>query len=180
MTTEEKAEELAVESAENTESAAEIEDSDVVDAESLETVSETEQAAENLSEFSNFSEKESKENAEKTEKISAKSKQNFSHADKTADEKKKADENSENFNGTFECALTTFDNPFDPLQKFDDWFRFDEEKGYHTCAYLGRIAQINDEMSDEEVLQEIERAIDEIVKYDFMNIYKKVKRPAES
>lgn len=176
MMTEEKAEELVKE----TESAAETESSDTADNESLNTAKELKQSAESSSEFSNFSENESKESTEKVEENSAESEQNFSHAEKVADEKKKADENSENFNGTFECALTTFDNPFDPLQKFDDWFRFDEEKGYHTCAYLARIAQINDEMSDEEVLQEIERAIDEIVKYDFMNIYKKVKRPAES
>lgn len=176
MITAEKAEELIKE----VESAAETESSDTEDNESLNTAKELEQSAENSSEFSNFSENELKESAEKVKENSAESEQNFSHAEKVADEKKKADEKSENFNGTFECALTTFDNPFDPLKKFDDWFRFDEEKGYHTCAYLARIAQINDEMSDEEVLQEIERAIDEIVKYDFMNIYKKVKRPAES
>ena len=32
-------------------------------------------------------------------------------------------------------------------------------------------------MTDEETNLEIERAIDEIIKYDFMNIYKKVRRP---
>ena len=32
-------------------------------------------------------------------------------------------------------------------------------------------------MKDEETNLEIERAIDEIIKYDFMNIYKKVRRP---
>ena len=53
---------------------------------------------------------------------------------------------------------------------------FDEEKGYHTCAYLGRIARTSDQFTEEENDQEIERAIDEIIKYDFMNIYKKVKR----
>ena len=31
-------------------------------------------------------------------------------------------------------------------------------------------------ISDEENAQEIERAIDEIIKYDFQNIYKKVKQ----
>ena len=70
--------------------------------------------------------------------------------------------------------LTTFDNPFDPFEQFDDWFRFDVEKGYYSCSYLARIAQTSDELSDEETNLEIERAIDEIIKYDFMNIYKKV------
>jgi hypothetical protein len=51
---------------------------------------------------------------------------------------------------------------------------FDTEKGYNTCAYLARIARTSDQLSDEENRQEIERAIDEIIQYDFMNIYKKV------
>ena len=36
-------------------------------------------------------------------------------------------------------ALTTFDNPYDPFEQFSDWFLFDMEKGYNTCAYLARI-----------------------------------------
>lgn len=73
------------------------------------------------------------------------------------------------------CALTTFDNPFDPFEQFTSWFLFDEEKGYHSCSYLGRIARTCDSFTEEENNAEIERAIDEIVKYDFRNIYKKVR-----
>lgn len=78
------------------------------------------------------------------------------------------------------CALTTFDNPFDPFEQFTSWFLFDEEKGYHSTAYLGRIARTSDQLSDEENEIEIERAIDEIIKYDFRNIYKKVKKKIEA
>ena len=46
--------------------------------------------------------------------------------------------------------LTTFDNPFDPFEQFTSWFLYDEEKGYHTCAYLGRIARTSDALTDEE------------------------------
>lgn len=74
------------------------------------------------------------------------------------------------------CMLTTFDNPYNPFDEFTSWFMFDEEKGYHSCAYLGRIAKTSEQLSDEENVQEIERAIDEIIKYDFQNIYKKVKQ----
>lgn len=74
------------------------------------------------------------------------------------------------------CALTTFDNPFDPFEQFTSWFLFDEEKGYHSTSYLGRIARTSDQFSDEENEIEIERAIDEIIKYDFRNIYRKVKK----
>lgn len=75
------------------------------------------------------------------------------------------------------CALTTVDNPFDPFDQFDSWFRFDSDKGYNSCSYLDRIARTSDQLSDEENEQEIERAINEILKYDFMNIYRKVTRP---
>lgn len=72
------------------------------------------------------------------------------------------------------CALTTIDNPFNPFEQFVPWFLFDEEKGYHSCAYLGRIARTSDQLTEDENDLEVERAIDEIIKYDFMNIYKKV------
>ena len=73
-------------------------------------------------------------------------------------------------------ALTTSDNPYSPFDQFTQWMMFDEEKGYHTSAYLGRIARTSDQFTEEENNQEVERAIDEIIKYDFMNIYRKVKR----
>ena len=76
----------------------------------------------------------------------------------------------------YACMLTTVDNPFDPFTQFDSWFLYDVEKGYNSCAYLDRIAKTSDQLSDEENAEEIERAIDEIIKYDFMNIYKKVKK----
>lgn len=76
------------------------------------------------------------------------------------------------------CALTTFDNPYNPFTQFRKWFLYDTEKGYNSCAYLGRIARTSDEFTDEENNQEIERAIDEIIRYDFMNIYKKIYKSA--
>ena len=74
------------------------------------------------------------------------------------------------------CMLTTFDNPYNPFEQFTSWFLFDVEKGYDSCAYLGRIARTSDQLSEEENDLEVERAIDEIIKYDFRNIYKKVTR----
>ena len=74
------------------------------------------------------------------------------------------------------CMLTTFDNPYNPFDEFTSWFMFDEEKGYHSCAYLGRIAKTSEQLSDEENAQEIDRAIDEIINYVFQNFYKKVKQ----
>ena len=73
-------------------------------------------------------------------------------------------------------ALTTFDNPYDPFDDYTHWFLFDVEHCYNSSAYLARIAKTSDQFTDEENNAEIEKAIDEIIKYDFMNIYKKVKR----
>lgn len=75
-----------------------------------------------------------------------------------------------------QCMLTTFDNPFDPFEQFHSWFLFDVEKGYNSCAYLGRIAKTSEQLSDEENDREVEHAIDEIIKYDFMNVYRKLKK----
>ena len=73
-----------------------------------------------------------------------------------------------------ECTLTTHDNPYDPFEQFTSWFLFDVEKGYNTCAYLARVAKLTDDMSEAEEDAEIERAIDEIIQYDFTDVYKKV------
>ena len=72
--------------------------------------------------------------------------------------------------------LTTIDNPFNPFKDFDSWFLFDVEKGYNSCDYLGRIAKTSEQLSDDENNEEIERAIDEIIKYDFTNTFKKVSK----
>lgn len=75
-----------------------------------------------------------------------------------------------------DCRLTTFDNPFDPFEQFTSWLLFDKEKGYNTCEKLDRITHYTDDMSEEEINDEHERGIDEIILYDFLNIYKKVYR----
>ena len=74
------------------------------------------------------------------------------------------------------CMLTTIDNPFDPFEQFTSWLLFDNEKGYNCSGKVDRIANVTDDMSDEEEKAEIERAIDEIIKHDPFNIFKKVKQ----
>ena len=79
-----------------------------------------------------------------------------------------------------EYRLTTIDNPYNPFTDFEQWFMFDVEKGYNTCGYLARLtANISDELTEQETTREINRAIDEIIKYDFMNIYKRVTKDDE-
>lgn len=74
------------------------------------------------------------------------------------------------------CALTTVDNPYDPFGQFDQWLVYDTDHGYGSCGYLARIARTSEALTDKENEEEIERAIDEIVKYDFTNTYVKVKK----
>lgn len=76
-------------------------------------------------------------------------------------------------------ALTTFDNPYDPFDQFDQWFLYDVEHGYDSCSYLARIARTSDLLTEDENNKEIERAIDEIIMYDFMNVYTKVERKSK-
>lgn len=78
-----------------------------------------------------------------------------------------------------EVMLTTIDNPYDPFEQFNLWFMFDVEKGYYTCSKIARIAQLTSDMTQKEENEEVERAIDEIIKYDFLDVYKKVKRIAQ-
>lgn len=79
-----------------------------------------------------------------------------------------------------ETMLTTFDNPYDPFDDFVHWFLFDVEKGYNTCGKLARIARSSEQLSTIEDKRETERAIDEIIDYDFLNIYKKITRNVEN
>ena len=71
--------------------------------------------------------------------------------------------------------LSTTDNPFNPFIAFDEWYAYDESKGYHTCSYLARIVKTSSELSEEEQDLAIEQAIDEILKFNLLGIYTKVK-----
>ena len=72
--------------------------------------------------------------------------------------------------------LSTIDNPYDPFDDFKNWFLFDVQHGYNSCAYLASISQTSDQFTEKEMNEEIEKAIDEIIELDFMNVYVKVKK----
>lgn len=76
--------------------------------------------------------------------------------------------------------LTTKDNPYNPFTEWDKWLNYDMNH-YNCSAYLARVAMINDDsMSQEEIDEETERAIDEIIANDFLNVYKKVVEETEN
>lgn len=76
-----------------------------------------------------------------------------------------------------QTMLTTIDNPFNPFDDYDSWDSYDRQQGYHTSAYLARIAVTSDELSDSENEFAIESAIDEIVDNNVLGIYKKLIKP---
>lgn len=70
--------------------------------------------------------------------------------------------------------LTTVDNPFNPFEDFDEWLNYDYQHGYHTCEYLARIAKTSSEGSEADYEDEMEYAIDEIVRVNPLGIHIKV------
>ena len=74
------------------------------------------------------------------------------------------------------CFLTTVDNPYSPYEQFEDWYRFDTDKGYNSSGLLMRMAYTSDQLTDAENAYEIEQAIDQIVVNAPLTIYKKRKR----
>ena len=70
--------------------------------------------------------------------------------------------------------ITTIDNPFNPFDDFNSWFMFDVEKGYYTSSKIARLTHLTDDMTEKEENEEIERAIDELIKVDPLDIYIKI------
>jgi hypothetical protein len=68
--------------------------------------------------------------------------------------------------------LTTEDNPYDPFVQFEEWYAYDVQQGYNTCAYLARIAMTSDELSETDNEQALDSAIDEIMEYNLTGNYK--------
>ena len=67
--------------------------------------------------------------------------------------------------------LTTFDNPYNPFVDFSSWYMFDCENDHNTCGRLARLTNATNEMTEKEVDEERNRAIDFMLKYDFEGIY---------
>ena len=73
-----------------------------------------------------------------------------------------------------QSMLTTFDNPYNPFEQFDEWYSYDMEKGYDCCGRLDRLTHFTDEMTDDEMNQETERAIDRLIELDFTDTFTKI------
>lgn len=71
-------------------------------------------------------------------------------------------------------GISTIDNPFDPITDFDNWLKYDNEKGYYTCSKLARFTNIKEGMSEFEYSKNIEKAIDRMIELDPLDIYIKI------
>ena len=72
--------------------------------------------------------------------------------------------------------LTTIDNPYDPFTHYDEWYAFDTISGYNSAAFLARVVEVSDELSESETAHLIEQAIDEIVRENVNGMFIKVSK----
>ena len=71
-----------------------------------------------------------------------------------------------------EVMLTTVDNPFDPFTQWDQWYRYDENAGYHTCERIARVAMTSTNLTGIEYENAVAQAIVTILNfYDPNEIY---------
>ena len=71
-------------------------------------------------------------------------------------------------------ALSTNDNPFNPITDYEKWLQFDRDHGYNSDQYVANIAEdYNDTMNQQQVTYEKEKAIDNIIRlFPGMNFIK--------
>ena len=59
------------------------------------------------------------------------------------------------------CALSTIDNPFNPIDDYDQWLSYDVSHGYNTSNWLANLAKTSDLLPNQDSMREIEEAIDD-------------------
>lgn len=73
-----------------------------------------------------------------------------------------------------EVFVTTIDNPYDYFKDFDRWYAYDTQMGYNTCGLVARISRTSLEESSYNYNKEVERAVDQICKWNLLGLYKKI------
>jgi len=70
--------------------------------------------------------------------------------------------------------LTTVDNPYHPIDQYDQWRDFDMENGYYTEQRLAKIAKTSYNLTDLENQRNINAAIDDFIRLDELGLYRRV------
>ena len=60
-------------------------------------------------------------------------------------------------------ALSTNDNPFNPIDDYDRWYAFDQLKGYKSSEILAKHVFYDDLMSPEDIEHETRIGIAEVI-----------------
>ena len=76
-------------------------------------------------------------------------------------------------------ALSTIDNPFNPITDFDRWYATDlqlavKNSRRDTCSLLALLSRTSFELSEKENDEELEETINRIIVNDPLNVYIKV------
>lgn len=73
-------------------------------------------------------------------------------------------------------GITTTDNPFDPIDDFDRWWREDRRLQHKTLERLSIIGEFSDDLSYLDEMQEMERVADRLIELFPHEGYRKVKK----
>ena len=79
-----------------------------------------------------------------------------------------------------EYMLSTMDNPWNPFRNFDEWLQFDTSHNYNTLGYVARIANTDSDMDDETYSKAVNAAIDDILKYNPLDVYIRVSEDTDT
>lgn len=78
----------------------------------------------------------------------------------------------------YEVALTTVDNPYNPIDDYDNWRAYDTQQGYYCDEYVARILRTSEDLSEKQQKDDYEAAIDEIVSLNPLGVYRKFTQKA--
>ena len=81
--------------------------------------------------------------------------------------------------GSFkEYMLSTLDKPYNPYTNWKEWYNFDCQKGYYSCAYLAREFEAMNPryITEEQKVKLIQKAIQNILDNDVLGIFCKVSK----
>lgn len=76
--------------------------------------------------------------------------------------------------------LSTEDNPFNPFTDWDEWLRFDTDKGYNTNAYIARVTITSPDLPEEQQDQDTIDAIMSIMDLNITGNYVIVGPPSQT
>ena len=75
--------------------------------------------------------------------------------------------------------LTTLDNPYDYWTQHDDWVQWDQDAGYKTPGLIARIAAMSNSMSDKDIIESINDAVEKIYSINPSGNYRIIQQEQE-